>query len=234
MSMRQLNVNLRSFDGTMNENVDSAAPNLSVAIAASAWLTTVLNEYPSHSSSFDDRERVVISLLKICREHRDAVVVMIHLGGRTSAPVVARSAFEAYVLALWASQCEDVERLKRVILGQEKKGQFPTLKKAIQDLKKAMHPLCTFIADLHPIYSALSDYAHGYGRQISRWIELPEIVSTHSDIEMMELILFVDSIAVLAAISQERVCEGDVETGARLLRLVLSRSYFDVNGRHFQ
>lgn len=205
-------------------------PTLKCAIAAAAWLTTVLDKYQPDFSVSDEKLRFAIALLKICREHRDATTVLIHFGGRTSAPVVARSAFEAYVLALWVTEFGDVAILKNLLNGTDN-AHLPPMKRLVHMLRKAKHPLSPFIADVQPIYSALSDYAHGYGRQVSRWLLSENITSSHSDAEMMEVLLLTDAIAVLAAITFQRIAGGDVDKGARILHLVLSREYFDVNTR---
>jgi hypothetical protein len=198
--------------------------NLKTALAASAWLTVAIEARQSGNAFLNIKERVAIALMKISIEHRNATVVLLHAGGRTSAPAVARSAFEAYVLGLWVSNFSEEESLGGFLSG-EQRACLPKFDTAVRELRKAKHPLGDILEKLRFMYKPLSDYAHGQGRQVSRWLSSRGIESTHSDAEAVETLYFVDLLAALASMSIERFAGSDVPV--ELLRVVQDRSYYE-------
>jgi hypothetical protein len=74
----------------MDENVDSVALTSAVAIAASAWLITVLNEYSSNSSSFDDSKRDIAAFWRILsvydnyqlKKNENELTTLAEIGGK--------------------------------------------------------------------------------------------------------------------------------------------------------
>ncbi len=195
-------------------------------MAASYWLTAVIDKNLSGKIIEDFKERFAVALFKICMEHRNAAVILVKLNGRSSAAAIARSAFEAYVLGLWVNEFGDAEQLRKILKGEGRPG-LPKFDPAITALKKAKHPLSEILEKYREFYKGLSDYAHGHGLQVSRWITKEEIAFDHTDAEMLGLLSFVDLLALFSALAIERIANQDDSFGIDLVPLIADGGYRD-------
>lgn len=136
---------------------------------------------------------------------------------------LARSAVEAYVLALWA-QCVPTEQdLQTRIFGP-----YPNLPKfdtAFRSIKQR-HPLGKFFSGLADMHATLSDYSHGHARQISRWFGSSGVGPIHGEAEMVELLHAVDKIGTWACAVREDIAGHDTSQFQILLEQVTSGAYY--------
>lgn len=160
---------------------------------------------------------LAIALHSIALEHREATLLLIGSGAHTSCRVLARSALEAYVGASWFEHVASEEEARQFMRADRPAPKFETM---AQRLRTA-HPWGEVFEKLRAHYRTLNDYVHGSVRQVSRWISPAGIEPRHSDEELVEVLRFVDTIAVMACISRESISGRPIEPFTALFNDVL-------------
>lgn len=158
-----------------------------------------------HPGSLKSKDSVLeVTLFSIALDHREAILLLLQAGARTSAFALARSLYEAFVRGAWAQHCATSEDRDRAY----STGVMPGLDKMVRDLGKVGGEF--FRASKDAMYGPLSDYTHTGMRQVVRWTGAEGIAPRHSDIETIELIDCVDVYAVLASMCLAKACGHDI------------------------
>lgn len=173
-----------------------------VSITLSDWIGVHLGQ----TGPATMKGQIATALFSICLDHREAVVLLVGAGARTTAQATVRSVFESYVRGLWAAEVATDEALLRFIEGKMSSSE-PKVSSAIQALRKIDGSADLFERIRITNWASMCDYAHGSARQVSRWISRDGIEPRHRDDEMVEILRFVDKIGLLACISREALAE---------------------------
>jgi hypothetical protein len=165
----------------------------------SDWLQQVLHEQGTLDKG--SRNAVSLAFVSLALDHREAFLLLVHEGARATAMAVTRPVLEGYIRALWAYELATDEELAQFMKGRLD----PSLERTFQRLRKSSAPSLEVFEILRKHYRTLSDYAHGGGRQVSRWLHATDIEPRYSDEQMAEALHFVDVIGVLASMARERL-----------------------------
>lgn len=166
------------------------------------------------------RSAIALAFASLALEHREAFLLLVTHGARATAMAVTRPTLEAYVRALWAFELASDEQLQ----GFCREGRYdPSIESTLQALRRKASPHGTMFEILRKHYGVLNDYAHGGGRQISRWLHASGVEPKYSDEQIVEAVRFVDVVGVLAAHAREKVCGYPTDAFVTMLETVLSR-----------
>lgn len=145
-----------------------------------------------------DRHSLAAAYFALSVEHREAVVLLLKNGAFSSAFALVRPAYEACMRGFWALSLADEKHIVALL----KQNIAPKAENIISALAKQF-PNSVF-GRLKASWRAMCDFSHGGGLQISRWLSGDRIGPTHSDEDALEILQYVDYVAVLAALGLSR------------------------------
>jgi hypothetical protein len=183
----------------LSAEVDDA---LEESIALRNWLQEHQAQTCEHPSL---RTSTAIALFGLCLEHREAIILLLSFGARSSAYALVRAMFEAYMRGMWALHLASEEQLKAF---WEQKYD-PKVETIVKQLDKKFSA-GVFAHVKASGWETLCDYAHAGGRQLSRWLVGDSIAPAHPDDEVPEILHFVDYYAVLALLGMNSAAGVDV------------------------
>ncbi|RYH37537.1 MAG: hypothetical protein EON54_19210 [Alcaligenaceae bacterium] len=160
-----------------------------------------------HPARFEhgDGNTLAIAFYAIALEHREAIVLLIGHGARTSAFALARSMYEANLKGSWARYCASEETLIRAF----DQGILPGFDIMVRQLGKVPGSENVFRRSKDMAWSGLSDFAHGGMKQVIRWVGEEGIAPRHTDVEVCELLALMNSYALISAAGIVDLCGGD-------------------------
>lgn len=152
------------------------------------------------------RTYTAIALFGLCIEHREAIILLLTFGARSSAYALVRAVFEAYMRGMWALHLATDKQLE--LFWQHKYD--PKVDKIARNLDQKTKG-GTFAKLKSSGWQAMSDYAHAGGRQLSRWLVADSIGPAHPDNEVPELLRFVDYYALMSLLGINSAAADDVQ-----------------------
>lgn len=188
------------------ETSDEINAAIDRSLEISAWIKD------NHPGSFTDTgsNKLAVAFFSIALEHREAILCLLRHGARTSAFALARSVFEAGIKGSWAQHCATDEEYDRAF----RTGVLPTFDTMVRKLSKIKATNSVFSRSKQLAWDALSDYAHGGMKQVVRWIGADGVSPQHNDIEVQELMRFLDMHCLLACIGIVSIAGGSIELHA--------------------
>ena len=181
----------------------AVGPQLDLALPASVslsdWIGETLGDSLGARGELNDRERIAMGMLSIALDHREAVLLLVSKGARSSAMALMRPIFDSLVSGYWMTACATDQQAQAFMAERH----APSLDTLIRKLQKhdAVGALFGHIKRLHG--TLLHDFVHGGPRQVSRWISPAEIGPRHSDLEMVEVLRVVDVLGLFACVVRE-------------------------------
>ncbi len=168
------------------------------SVATSALMACTLAGQAELSTS----GKLAVASLCICLEHREASLLLVAHGARTSALTMMRPIFEACVRGCWLGYVANDQQINGVLAD--------TLSTNLQSMANAVgrtEPALRAITSIAAIYKqCLDDFVHGTGGQLARWWGMTDIRPHHTSDEMIELLRFVDSVGLIACVAREKLC----------------------------
>jgi hypothetical protein len=177
---------------------NASSPELSRAIVAalanageiSAWIS---NHHPSEIME-SRNHRLAAPYFAICLEHREAALLLIANDMRGSAFALWRPTYESYMRGHWALNVASEEDFKNIAKNKAL-PKFDTIIKSLDSKSKNS----MFAKTKAKMWEPMSDFAHGGLTLLSRWSSPEGIGSNHPDDETLDLILRLNTYALLAA-----------------------------------
>ncbi|MDR0242906.1 MAG: hypothetical protein LBJ65_15020 [Burkholderia sp.] len=132
-------------------------------------------------------------------EHRQAIMLLVQHGARSSAAALIRPAFEACYRGFWALKIATVENIDN-LLGDHPR--VPKLDTILQDLRK--NEATRYLA----VYDSWKsgDFVHTGSLQLSRWLSSEGIGSLHTDSDAIDMLELSDFCGLLAGIGINEAC----------------------------
>lgn len=195
----------------------------SVSTAADAAVQLSEALYKIHPSRFDATERADLAVrhLSMAIEHREAMILLVRHSANTSAFALLRPCYEALMRGMWAQFAASDADIHRAMV----KGIAPSFDTVTKQLSK-QRDFKPFAAVKKDVWSIFSDYAHGGPRQLARWGAPGSVEPTHSEEEIVSVMLLADVYGYHACITLHHIASSpakpiqDVYTSQLQARLV--------------
>lgn len=184
------------------------------SLALSEWISA------HHPPKFthEGTNLLAVAFCSIALDHREAMLLLLRHGARTSAFALARSVYEAGVKGSWAQHCATAEDYSVAF----SKGVLPKFETMVRSLGKVPETADVFRRSKDMAWEALSDYAHGGMKQVIRWIGAEGVAPQHSDNEVCELLALMDIYGLIACIGIVNVSGGSPDAHVAKAREVVA------------
>lgn len=128
-------------------------------------------------------------------DHREAILLLIAAGARSSAYALLRSVYEACFRGLWTRYVASEVQLQQLA-----RGQLPTFDTVVKTLSKVSNPLSkrVFGGSKRLAWEAFCDYSHGGARQLKRFVSEEGIGPSHPDHELPGFLNLLDFLGAAA------------------------------------
>jgi len=158
------------------------------------WLDKEINglELPT-----DTRTRLVAGCFDIVLEHQKAIILLALNNIYGSAYSLLRPLFETYIRGLWLFRCATKNEISQFQKGKINK-QFWELIVDIEKIEGYHEGVLS--KSKNSSWSAMNDFTHGGINQVSRRNKENTIEPNYDNKEVLEIINFTNSIAILAAL----------------------------------
>jgi len=201
----------------VERSIDKVSIELAKACDLSACISSKLNETSFNTSV---RKRVVAPCFAVALDHFDAVLVLLGRNPKiySSSFALMRLVFESYIRGLWLLYCATDEEIESF-----SSGTFE-LPRKIEVMINSIENVCDFDGKQLSItrskyWKQLCDYTHTGILQVQRWNKYDSIEPSYSDDEVIEVILFTKSYALLAAVSFAEAVLNNSELANELLTM---------------
>ncbi|WP_156398056.1 hypothetical protein [Duganella sp. Root336D2] len=176
--------------------------DLHLAIQRSERLSDLFQETLGAQATLEPRGHIAIAYLSLCLAHREAILTLVKCDAAPSATALQRALLEAFVTGAWVDNAATDAELREVApLGPKPRPKFETMAQKLRE----KHVLGEWFEAFRGHYKVLGDYAHGYERQLSRWLSAEAVEPQYSNGQMIEVLQHTDFIGVLAAIHREQI-----------------------------
>jgi len=139
-------------------------------------------------------------------EHQQAIVLLISQRLCGSATALVRPSFESYVRGVWLFECATEDALTE--FQDDKFGQ--ALSAIIADIEKLPAFQSGVLAAIKKeSWGSMCSYAHSGFLQVTRRNKEGSIEPNYTDEELIEVIKFIDGIALLATMEISRLTKND-------------------------
>jgi hypothetical protein len=178
----------------MAESVVAAAlsPRVEVAVNRAIELSTRLVALHPTTCSKDGRVDITVRYVGLCLDHREAIILLVRHGARSSAYALARSVYEACMRGLWVQTVAREDQIRRLV----EEGVLPKFETMIQQLNKLEGLDAAAVKALS--WSMLSDWSHGGVLQLGNWHADDVIGPAHPDEEMVNILTMTNTWVLLA------------------------------------
>jgi hypothetical protein len=156
--------------------------------------------HPDKATGGRSQKSIAMALFMIALEHRQAIMLLVHHGSRSSAATLIRPAFEAYFLGVWALKVATDAQVQD-IFGVH--PHLPTLDKALKQLRKN-EATCHLAA--YDSWKDSGDYVHSGPLQLSRWLSSEGIDQFHPDSDAIDMLELSDFCGLMACIGMNEAC----------------------------
>lgn len=166
------------------------------SIERSVELSEWISEHHPPKFTHEGCNMLAVAFCSIALDHREAILLLLKHGARTSAFALARSVYEAGVKGSWAQHCATEEDYSNAF----SRGVLPKFETMVRSLGKVPGTADVFRRSKDMAWEALSDYAHGGMKQVIRWIGAEGVAPQHSDNEVCELLALMNVYGLIACI----------------------------------
>ena len=190
-------------------------------IHQSERLSILLHETLGTEAQLDPRGKLAIAYLSLSLAHREAILLLVKFGAAASATALQRPLLEAFVTGAWIESGATDAELKG-IAALDPKASRPKFETMVQRLRET-HDLGEWFETFRGHYKILGDYAHGYTRQLSRWLSPEAVEPRYVDGQLVEVLRHSDLVGVLAAIHRERIAKRPYSLWLEVLDAIMYR-----------
>jgi hypothetical protein len=182
------------------------SPSVNAAVQDAHRLTDWIVGYHPNRFVETGHLRVALACYSIALDHREAILLLLKAGARTSAYALARSVYEAFMRGLW---CETVMTANQYEIVIERQS-FPKFETMVAALKRHHENTEVFAQGKRHVWDAFSDYSHGGYRQVVRWLGGPGIEPCHPDDETIEILRVVNIYGFLSSMHSAGIAGLDI------------------------
>lgn len=181
------------------------APEVASALGKSVRLSEVICKGVDHECKLGSRADHSTRYFALAIDHREAILLLITAGARSSAYALLRSVYEACFRGLWTRYVASQPQLELL-----KRGQMPTFESVVKGLCKVPNPLSkrVFGGSKRLAWEAFCDYSHGGPRQLKRLVSAEGIGPAHPDHELPGFLNLID---FLGAASHDGILDAVTE-----------------------
>lgn len=176
---------------------------LAVALADSSRTSEFITTNLSTEVSLNRTERLAVASLHLCLDHREAILLLVTHGARSSAFAMMRPVFEACVRGCWIGFVATEQQVDTFI-----RGKLSTkLEVMVRTIAKNEPALKGLLSINSTFKNYLDDFTHGSGSQLACWYAHEAIAPRHSANEMIDVLRFADTIGLIACAAREKICQ---------------------------
>ncbi|MEX3919390.1 hypothetical protein AB4Y43_24620 [Paraburkholderia sp. BR10872] len=171
------------------------------ALEFSTEVSDLIDRYhPDSIPAGRPQTAIAMTMFMQTLEHRQAIMLLVHHGARSSAAALIRPTFEAYFRGIWALKVATIEQIQNM-LGDHPR--VPTLDTVLQQLRK--NEATRHLAD-YDSWKASGGYVHSGALQLSRWLSPGGIEPLHPDSDAIDMLELSDFCGLLACIGMNEAC----------------------------
>jgi hypothetical protein len=187
----------------VHELEDTLRQALAESAATSAFIANALGT----QATLTRAQNLGVASLSICLDHREATLLLVHHGARTSAFTMMRPVLEACIRGCWFGFAAKDQHISLLFAGKLS-TKLESMARAVSKTEPGLRALES-LAATHK--QRLDDFTHGTGAQLSRWYGQEEITPSHTASEMIDVLRFVDSVGLVACVAREKICGRSTE-----------------------
>jgi hypothetical protein len=176
-------------------------PKVERALNFSIEISDLIDQcHPEKATGDRSQEAIAMALFMIALEHRQAIMLLVHHGSRSSAAALIRPAFEAYFRGVWVLKVATDAQVQDMFGVHPR---LPTLDTALKQLRKndATRHLAAYDS-----WKDSGDYVHSGPLQLSRWLSSEGIDQCHPDSDAIDMLELSDFCGLLACIGMNEAC----------------------------
>ncbi len=182
--------------------MEAADDILQLALADSASTSAFIASALGTEARLSRAQKLAVASLCICLDHREATLLLVAHGARTSAFAMMRPVFEACVRGCWLGFCANDQQVELLLAGK-----LSTKLEIMARVVGKVEPALRAIESLASMYKErLDEFTHGTGSQLARWYSATEVTPRHSAGEVIDVLRFVDSVGLVACVAREKLC----------------------------
>ncbi|MCM2482401.1 DUF6988 family protein [Burkholderia glumae] len=174
--------------------------NVARALEFATEISDLIDRYHPDSVPVDrPQTAIAMAMFMQASEHRQAIMLLIHHGARSSAAALIRPAFEACYRGFWALKIATKENIDCLL------GDHPRIPKLDTVLKELRNNEATRHLVAYDSWKA-GDYVHTGSLQLNRWLSSGGIQSLHTDSDAIDMLELSDFCGLLACIGMNEGC----------------------------
>jgi len=176
---------------------EAHAPEVAEALERSVRISDKLFENHPGLCDANSRADHATRLFGLALDHREAIILLVNVGARSSAYALVRSVYEACFRGLWVRYVATDQQLTTM-----QQGISPKFESIVKQLSRIPGAAASevFGKSKALAWDAFCDYSHGGARQLQRWQSGNDIGPSHPDHEIPGLLLLLDHLALAASI----------------------------------
>lgn len=170
------------------------------ALAFSKEVGDVMERHHPESTPSTPQASVAAAMFMLALDHRDAILLLIMHGVRSSAATLVRPAHEAYCRGFWALRVATDQQIAAL---SGDRPRLPTLETILKQLRDVPS---TAAIGKYQAWRATNDYVHGGSLHLSRMLSASEVGPQYPDHEAVEILEAADLCGLLACIGLNAAC----------------------------
>ena len=179
----------------------SVAEEVDRSVALIQWLDEKLNGLSISSS---ERARLSAAAFDVAHEHHKAIVLLIHNKLPGSAFALARPLLESYLRGEWILQCATDSDIGSILKDKRR----PTFERLINDIEALEGFRIGVLSSLKgALWNSLNSYTHSGFLQLVRRMTSETIEANYDEAELVEVLRFSASYAIVSAIGSAHVAQ---------------------------
>jgi hypothetical protein len=198
------------------------ASEVASALEKSVRLSEAICKGFDHQCELGSRADHCVRYFAMAIDHREAILLLVSAGARSSAYALLRSVYEACFRGLWTRYVASDAQLEQL-----RRGQLPSFESVVRALSKVPNPLSkrVFGGSKRLAWDAFCDYSHGGARQMRRFVSEDGIGPSHPDHELPGFLNLLD---FLGAASHDGILDAASEGKAPPEALMQKLAYATV------
>ncbi|RYY83029.1 MAG: hypothetical protein EOO15_22060 [Chitinophagaceae bacterium] len=187
--------------------MDADESTLVAALEHSYEISRFIAATLGSTASLNRSERLAIASLNLCLDHREATLLLATHGARSSAFAMMRPVFEACVRGCWFGFVATESQINAMFADRFS----PKLEKMVRAIGEQEPALKVLWSIATTFKEQLDHFTHGSGSQLARWYNHEALAPNHTASEVIDVLRFIDTIALIACAAREKLCQRPTE-----------------------
>lgn len=152
------------------------------------------------------KSRVATACLGVTLDHHHGITVLVANRRFTSAFALARAVFESFLRGTWVAHCASDEQIEKLSTGWE----LPKIDSLLTEIEaNSGYDSKTLSAIKASAWKSMCSYTHTGGLQIQHWQTETSVEPKYDDVEVEEVLAFVNLFACLSVIELVGISESE-------------------------